>query len=194
MAGCLLSDFFLAGHMDRSMRSSFVRAPARPPRPTSSAIAVRQSQPTPPPIVRANRGLLLMHLWNVVDNAFRHARPGSASILSFAVEVDRDTICLLAENVGEPIEHDKAQLISELLMYDVDSPEFRRTEMAMEKWNSSAWLTAQLERENRGIGLRRFNEYLFQLWRAYDKPKASRGRVTRLNGGTKFEFYFPLHH
>jgi signal transduction histidine kinase len=144
------------------------------------------------PLVRLNRGLLLLHLWNVVDNAFRHADLASEGlVLIFKVATEADRVCLVATNSGEKMPEDKIQVLNEVFTESPGSGKLDGLRLTIQGWSTRGQVRPEFEGENRGMGLYLFNEFLASLWNKCGQSEAVRGKVEQVGKGTRFSFYFP---
>jgi signal transduction histidine kinase len=189
----VLKEFFIAGYLDRSVKANRNGKNFRAGALANTTIEAKSSGAhLGLPLVRLNRGLLLLHLWNVVDNAFRHADLASDGlILIFEVATEPERVCLVAKNTGERMPEEKVEVLNQVFSESPGSDKLDALRLTIQGWSTRGQGTPEFEGENRGMGLYLFNEYLASLWDKCGQPGAVRGKVEQAGNGTRFSFYFP---
>lgn len=146
-------------------------------------------------LVRINRGLLFFHLWNLIDNAFRHGRlvdraGEKLSKIVIVLGVSDQVVTLTVRNAGAPINQDKASLLNQLLTSPPSTWASEVTSGLIRP--STTFPQEEMEDDHEGCGIARFNLYLAALWRQASMSDHPRGNVKPQPQGTDFEFYLPL--
>lgn len=180
-----IKEFLLAGQMDRVGREQVLE---------NLGFEVLPTQNRPQVLVRMNRSVLFFHLWNLVDNAFRHgglvgrARE-TASNVQIGLEVVGDSAKLSFRNAGSPIAQDRADQLNELL--SVHPARLPTTISRGIAKRGTSFPENEMEDDHEGQGLARLSLYLASLWKRAERPDKLRGKVTPLVEGTLMEFYLP---
>jgi len=194
-----LREFLVHGYIDRVLQRAKSRQLFRDELCTSEAISLRQDIEAPL-LVFGNAGLVMLHLWNLIDNAFRHANLEAAFhqrtqhlrdglVITFEGEsVGAGCYRFKASNTGNPIEVGQLQRLNVLFQNPPTTRAFKAASVELAT-KRDVGFPAGLEHERSGIGLSRFAEYLWMIWKD-DPPPNGVGLVEKSEAGTSFSFLF----
>lgn len=195
-----LRDFLVHGYVDRVVSRVNGRASFRDELCTAEAIVLKQNV-SAPCLVVGNRGLVTLHLWNLIDNAFRFADFNATfkntdkklrDVLVITLEgemADDGVYKFRASNTGTPITQPQLQRLNALFTNRPQTTEFLRAQGELASKRDLDFPVG-LEHERSGIGLSRFAEYLWIIW-GNKAPANGVGLVEKFPNGTSFSFLFP---
>ncbi len=180
-----IKEFLLAGQLDRPNRDSVA---------TNLGCEVLPVDHRPRAMIRMNRSLLFFHLWNLIDNAFRHggivARARrTLSKIQISVSVNGAIATLKVQNAGDPITADDLLWLNGILTAAPNS--WSRDKGSGLGPHSRPFPETEMEDDHEGSGLARFSLYLASLWDRAGAPNHTRGKAQPLAEGTSIEFYLP---
>jgi signal transduction histidine kinase len=198
----LVREFLVHGYIDGAVKRRAGKKQFREELCNDAAVSLNFDV-KPPSIVRGNRALLLLHFWNLIDNAFRAAdfaaafvktekRLTDALVLTLAgVPVCDTAYRLCFTNTGKPIPADLLDCLNGLFLNPDCSPAFvhARARLAARR---ELDVPVHLEHERSGIGLARFAEYLWMMWKNLVPPDNRIGSVASTANETHFTFFFPV--
>lgn len=195
-------EFLVHGYIDRAVKRTAGKVPFRDELCDDCAIRLSLDM-KPPHIVEGNRGLLLLHFWNLIDNAVRHANFAAAFrktdgvltdalVLTFTGKKISDTAYQLCfTNTGEKVPEKPLSWLNELFTHRNSTDEFRQASAQLAS-KVEFDFPGQLEHERSGMGLTWFAEHLWTIWGKCVPPAGRVGSVVTSAKETCFSFFFPL--
>lgn len=201
--------FFVSGYVDRLYRRDAVRQTLRAELTgdgRESAVTLSVEAPSTCTIV-GDRGQILSHLWNLIDNGFHccdwtrisqsdESRLGE--VLKFEIRVIRvdETseryVELRVFNSGSVLATDREKCLNLMFSSNPETEDFDQASASVKSWASLDCAAEGLQPENEGIGLAKFSAYLRRLWLHYDHTPEPIARVESLpSSGVEFSFRFP---